>query len=178
MRRAGEGRSDGEGSSQVSQEFMCHSNLDIEPRTHWEHFGSNAAISGRLFTLSQGQQNIEFPDGFGIPILSTTPLNLATPNSHCPHCKAPVKAWQNIPVVSYLLLGGKCSNCTARISVRYPIIELVTGLMTLALAHPERSGIRLGYLCRGRLEVERDASRGTLAPVHSVTICHGKQNPL
>ena len=69
---------DGEGESQVSQEFMCHSNLDVDARTHWDHFGSNAAVSGRLFTLSQGQQNIEFPDGFGIPILSTTPLNLAT----------------------------------------------------------------------------------------------------
>lgn len=60
-------------------------------------------------------------------------LNLATPNSHCPHCKAPVKAWQNIPVVSYLLLGGKCGNCGAGISLRYPIIELLTGLMTMAL---------------------------------------------
>jgi leader peptidase (prepilin peptidase)/N-methyltransferase len=62
------------------------------------------------------------------------PLNLATPNSHCPHCKSPVKPWQNIPVLSYLMLGGKCSNCAAPISVRYPIVELVTGLMTLALA--------------------------------------------
>ena len=61
------------------------------------------------------------------------PLNLATPNSHCPQCKAAIKPWQNIPVVSYLLLGGKCANCAAPISPRYPIIELVTGLMTLAL---------------------------------------------
>ena len=61
------------------------------------------------------------------------PLNLATPNSHCPHCKAAIKPWQNIPVVSYLLLGGKCGNCGTSISVRYPVIELVTGLMTLAL---------------------------------------------
>lgn len=62
------------------------------------------------------------------------PLNLATPNSHCPQCKAAIRPWQNIPVVSYLLLRGKCSNCAAAISPRYPIIELVTGLMTLALA--------------------------------------------
>ena len=62
------------------------------------------------------------------------PLNLATPNSHCPHCKAAIRAWQNIPVVSYLFLGGKCANCGARISLRYPAIELVTGLMTMALA--------------------------------------------
>jgi leader peptidase (prepilin peptidase)/N-methyltransferase len=62
------------------------------------------------------------------------PLNLATPNSHCPHCKTPIKPWQNIPVVSYLLLGGKCGHCATPISPRYPIVELVTGLMTLALA--------------------------------------------
>jgi leader peptidase (prepilin peptidase)/N-methyltransferase len=63
-----------------------------------------------------------------------TPLNLATPNSHCPHCKAAIKPWQNIPVVSYLFLGGKCGNCGVSISLRYPVIELVTGLMTLTLA--------------------------------------------
>ena len=62
------------------------------------------------------------------------PLNLATPNSHCPHCKAAIRPWQNIPVVSYLLLGGKCANCGAAISLRYPTIELITGLMTMALA--------------------------------------------
>lgn len=61
-------------------------------------------------------------------------LNLATPNSHCPHCKTAIKPWQNIPIVSYLLLRGKCGSCAAVISSRYPIIELVTGLMTLALA--------------------------------------------
>jgi leader peptidase (prepilin peptidase)/N-methyltransferase len=62
------------------------------------------------------------------------PLNLATPNSHCPQCKIAIKPWQNIPVLSYILLGGKCSNCSAPIALRYPVIELVTGLMTLALA--------------------------------------------
>lgn len=62
------------------------------------------------------------------------PLNLATPNSHCPICKAAIKPWQNIPVLSYLLLGRKCRNCAAPISPRYPLIELVTGLMTLSLA--------------------------------------------
>ncbi|QIB66621.1 prepilin peptidase [Kineobactrum salinum] len=61
------------------------------------------------------------------------PLNLATPNSHCPHCQAPVRPWQNIPVLSYLVLGGKCASCGARISPRYPVIELLTGLLTLGL---------------------------------------------
>jgi len=61
------------------------------------------------------------------------PLTLATPNSHCPECKAPIKPWQNIPVLSYLLLAGKCANCGAKISIRYPIIEAVTGALTLCL---------------------------------------------
>lgn len=60
-------------------------------------------------------------------------LNLATPNSHCPHCSAPVRPWQNIPVLSYLFLGGKCANCAAPISIRYPIIELLTGLASASL---------------------------------------------
>ena len=60
-------------------------------------------------------------------------MNLATPNSHCPHCRAAIRPWQNIPVLSYLALGGKCANCAAPISPRYPLVELVTGLLTLAL---------------------------------------------
>ncbi len=61
-------------------------------------------------------------------------LTLAVPNSHCPNCKAPVQPWQNIPVVSYLLLGGKCANCKVAISLRYPCVELVTGLLSCFLA--------------------------------------------
>jgi leader peptidase (prepilin peptidase)/N-methyltransferase len=60
-------------------------------------------------------------------------LTLANPNSHCPHCKAAIRPWQNIPVVSYLALGGKCANCGTGISPRYPLVELATGLMTMAL---------------------------------------------
>ena len=61
-------------------------------------------------------------------------LTLSHPNSHCPGCKAPIKPWQNIPILSYLFLRGKCGNCGVGISIRYPIIELVTALMTLILA--------------------------------------------
>ena len=62
------------------------------------------------------------------------PLSLAVPNSHCPHCGTAIRPWQNIPVISYLLLGGKCAACGVKISLRYPAIELITGLLTLALA--------------------------------------------
>jgi len=61
---------------------------------------------------------------------STEPFNLLRPRSRCSTCGAPVKAWQNIPVISWLILGGKCASCKATISVRYPIIELATGLLT------------------------------------------------
>jgi leader peptidase (prepilin peptidase)/N-methyltransferase len=63
---------------------------------------------------------------------------LSKPASHCPRCQSPVKAWQNIPILSYLLLKGKCSGCAehgkeTKISLRYPLVELATGLLSLAL---------------------------------------------
>ena len=58
------------------------------------------------------------------------PFNLAFPHSHCPSCDAPIRAWQNIPVISYVLLRGQCANCKVSISARYPIIEAVTALMS------------------------------------------------
>lgn len=48
--------------------------------------------------------------------------------SRCPHCDAPIRPWQNVPVVSWMALRGRCANCKARISVRYPIVEAVTGV--------------------------------------------------
>ena len=59
--------------------------------------------------------------------------NLVTPRSACPHCGAAIRAHQNIPVVSWLLLGGKCASCKARISPRYPLVELVTALLSAAV---------------------------------------------
>ncbi|MCL6416085.1 A24 family peptidase [Aestuariirhabdus sp. Z084] len=61
-------------------------------------------------------------------------FNLITPNSHCPKCDKEIKPWENIPLISYLALGGKCSRCKNPISPRYPLVELVTGLLTLLLA--------------------------------------------
>jgi leader peptidase (prepilin peptidase) / N-methyltransferase len=52
--------------------------------------------------------------------------SLVTPASHCPSCDAPVRPWDNVPVLSWLLLRGKCRNCGVRISPRYPIVELLT----------------------------------------------------
>ncbi len=56
--------------------------------------------------------------------------NLTTPRSACPHCGHAISAWENIPVISYLLLRGKCKACHAAISPRYPIIETSCGLLS------------------------------------------------
>jgi leader peptidase (prepilin peptidase)/N-methyltransferase len=60
--------------------------------------------------------------------------NLVVPRSACPACKAQITALQNIPVVSYLILRGRCAKCGARISVRYPIVEALTGILSAAVA--------------------------------------------
>ncbi len=62
------------------------------------------------------------------------PYNLVVPRSACPGCKAPIRAHQNIPVVSWLLLKGRCSQCNQRISARYPVVELFTALLSAAVA--------------------------------------------
>lgn len=62
------------------------------------------------------------------------PYNLVVPRSRCPKCNAEIKAHQNIPVISWLLLGGKCANCQAPISPRYPIVELATAMLSAAVA--------------------------------------------
>lgn len=57
-------------------------------------------------------------------------FNLSFPNSHCPSCKAELKAWDNIPVLSFLFLRGKCRYCNTKISARYPLIEIATALLS------------------------------------------------
>ncbi|MFT3928662.1 MAG: A24 family peptidase [Spongiibacteraceae bacterium] len=57
-------------------------------------------------------------------------FNLAFPASHCPHCNAAIQPWQNIPVISYLILRGRCAKCSTSISARYPIIEAITGVLS------------------------------------------------
>ncbi len=57
-------------------------------------------------------------------------LSLAAPASRCPHCGHAIRAWENIPVLSFLLLKGRCSGCQAPISLRYPLVEAFTGLLS------------------------------------------------
>lgn len=60
----------------------------------------------------------------------STPYNLMVPRSACPHCGHLISAWENIPVVSYLLLRGKCKGCGTAISPRYPVIEAISGILS------------------------------------------------
>ncbi|MGE4406577.1 prepilin peptidase [Pseudomonas sp.] len=57
-------------------------------------------------------------------------FNLLLPGSHCPHCGHEIRSWENIPLVSWLALRGKCSSCKAPISARYPLVELACGLLS------------------------------------------------
>lgn len=62
----------------MSQEFMCHANLDLDVQRYYEVFPTRVPLSGRVFTLSQGQQDIRMPPGFGIPVWTGDPLKLTT----------------------------------------------------------------------------------------------------
>jgi leader peptidase (prepilin peptidase)/N-methyltransferase len=64
------------------------------------------------------------------PATAPPRFSLITPGSACPSCKAPIKPWQNIPVVSWLMLRGRCASCRTRISARYPAVELATGILS------------------------------------------------
>ena len=66
--------------------------------------------------------------------LPAEPFNLVVPRSACPGCKAPITALQNIPILSYLVLRGRCAACGIPISVRYPLIEALTGILSAAVA--------------------------------------------
>lgn len=83
------------------------------------------------------QQSAEFLD---IPLEENGTVNeaenfnLCQPGSRCPSCKISIKAWQNIPVFSYLLLGGKCASCKSSVSIRYPLVELLTAILSVLAA--------------------------------------------
>ena len=70
------------------------------------------------------------------PEADSPELNLAFPASHCPHCSEKIKPWHNVPVISYLLLRGKCAHCGAPISCQYPLVEFATAVLSVAvIAH-------------------------------------------
>lgn len=77
----------------------------------------------RLPKMMERQWQMEAAEMAGTELPAQETFNLMVPRSRCPHCGHPIAWFENIPVVSYLALGGKCSACKAHISVRYPLVE-------------------------------------------------------
>lgn len=78
---------------------------------------------------NQAREVLEMPEAS-----SDGAFNLILPNSRCPHCNHEIKPWENIPLLSWLLLRGKCSACKQPISVRYPLVELACALLSALIA--------------------------------------------
>ena len=89
----------------------------------------------RLPLMMQAEWRRECHAYLDIPFTEEKPpFNLLLPASHCPMCKTAIKAYQNIPVISYLLLSGKCGHCRRPIPARYPLVEALTGLGSALVA--------------------------------------------
>ena len=76
----------------------------------------------------------------------TSDFNLVVPRSECPTCGHRISAWENIPVISYLFLRGKCAGCQTPISIQYPLIELATALLSVLVAWKTGYGAALPAL--------------------------------
>jgi len=69
-----------------------------------------------------------------VPTAEAAPPDLVVTASHCPHCKHRLAAWDNIPLLGWLLLRGRCRYCKAPISIQYPLVELLTGVASAVIA--------------------------------------------
>ena len=87
----------------------------------------------RLPKMMQRESDNYVAHESGKPLPHTDRYNLVVPRSACPHCNHQIAAWENVPVISYLLLKGKCVKCKAPISARYPIVEVLTGALSALL---------------------------------------------
>lgn len=87
-----------------------------------------------FFTVSAGLLGL-IVGSFANVVIHRVPLDesIAFPASRCPACRTPIRAWQNVPVVSWLLLGGRCASCRVPISSRYPLVEALHGAGFAAL---------------------------------------------
>lgn len=84
----------------------------------------------RLPKMMEQEWQLQCADLRGEPESTAATLSLARPRSRCPDCGHPIGALENIPVLSYLLLKGKCSGCSTSIPLRYPLVEVLTGLLS------------------------------------------------
>ncbi|MCP1443402.1 leader peptidase (prepilin peptidase)/N-methyltransferase [Pseudomonas sp. GGS8] len=89
----------------------------------------------RLPKMLEREWRLQAHDVLDIPAEAPGPTyNLILPHSECPHCGHRIRAWENIPILSYLFLRGRCSHCAAPISKRYPLTELACGLLSAFVA--------------------------------------------
>jgi leader peptidase (prepilin peptidase) / N-methyltransferase len=88
----------------------------------------------RLPIMMQRDWRAQAREFLELPAEPTATFNLVLPNSHCPHCDHEIRPWENIPLVSWLALRGKCSSCKAPISGRYPAVELLCGVLSAYVA--------------------------------------------
>jgi len=79
---------------------------------------------------TQCQEFLGHPDAEKLP---AERYNLVVPRSRCPHCDHPISAWENIPVISYLFQKGRCRHCSKPISMRYPVIEALTAVLSVVV---------------------------------------------
>ncbi len=84
----------------------------------------------RLPIMMQRDWRAQAREFLELPVEPTATFNLILPNSHCPQCDHEIRPWENIPLVSWLALRGKCSSCRTPISSRYPLVELLCGLLS------------------------------------------------
>ena len=93
-----------------------------------------ATLAYRLPLISRRQAILETNALFGTEISVPKHIGLFYPRSFCPDCEKPIKAYFNIPILGYLLQRGECGRCNAKISLRYPVLELLTVVVVLANA--------------------------------------------
>jgi leader peptidase (prepilin peptidase)/N-methyltransferase len=92
----------------------------------------------RLPLMMERSWRLDSAELLGVQIEPPAPISLSAPRSRCPHCGHPITWYENIPLLSYLWLRGRCSACKAPISLRYPSVEVVTALLFVAC------GLRFG----------------------------------
>ena len=88
----------------------------------------------RMPKIIERQWRAEVAESSGQPLPEEPDYNLMVPRSQCPSCGHAITALENVPVVSYLVLRGRCGGCKAPISVRYPSVELLTGCLSALVA--------------------------------------------
>ena len=89
----------------------------------------------RLPKMMERDWKIQAREVLGLPPEASGPrFDLILPHSSCPHCNHQIRPWQNLPVISYLSLGGRCAHCKSPISKRYPLVELACGVLSAYIA--------------------------------------------